>query len=120
MKSGFWMCLAIAALSVGCASRPEFTCAPSRNVTLPKGAVLIDVRTRKEYDKRHLDGSVLIPHDTIKEHIAGFVSGRDAIMYVYCGSGYRAAKACKALNELGYRNVVNLCGINAAEAALGK
>ena len=120
MKNVFWVFLTVATLSVGCVSKPHFTCTSSRNVTLLKGAVLIDVRTQKEYDKRHLNRAVLIPHDKIKEHIAGFVLGRDAIIYVYCGSGYRADKACKALNELGYRNVVNLCGINVAEAALKK
>ena len=89
-------------------------------MTLLPGAKLIDVRTQKEYDKKHLDGAILIPHDIVKNHIAGFTADKDALIYVYCGSGRRAEKAVKDLNSIGYRNVINLCGIIAAEAALKK
>ena len=112
--------LAVAALSAGCASKPEFTCTPSRNVTLLEGSVLLDVRTRKDYDEKHLDGAILIPHDQIKEKIAGVAPDKNTILYLYCGSGRRAEKAIKDLNSLGYRNVINLCGIKAAESALRK
>ena len=110
--------IAAAALFAGCASAPKFTCTPQRSVTLPKGALLLDVRTQKEYDEKHLDGAILIPHDCVTNHIPGFASSRDAILYVYCGTGRRAEKAVKALNSAGYRNVINLCGIKAAEKAL--
>jgi phage shock protein E len=90
------------------------------NVTLPKGAVLIDVRTQKEFDEKHLPGAVLIPHDSIMDHIPGFAPNRNVIIYVYCGTGRRADKALKALNSIGYRNVINLCGIKAAEKSLAE
>lgn len=120
MKIAPYALLAFALISAGCASTPDFTCTPSRNVTLLKGSMLIDVRTQKEYDKKHLDGAILIPHDSVKDHIAGFTLDRNALIYVYCGSGRRAEKAVKALNSIGYRNVVNLCGIKVAEDALKK
>ena len=110
--------LVAAALFAGCISGPKFTCTPQRNVTLPQGALLIDVRTQKEYDEKHLDGAILIPHDSVTDHIPGFALNRNAIVYVYCGTGRRAEKALKALNSAGYRNVINLCGINVAEKAL--
>ena len=112
--------LLAAAMLAGCISGPKFTCTPQRSVTLPKGALLLDVRTQKEYGEMHLDGAILIPHDSITNHIPGFAVNRNAIIYVYCGTGRRAEKALKALNSVGCRNVINLCGIKAAEKSLAE
>jgi rhodanese-related sulfurtransferase len=112
--------LLAAAMLAGCASAPKFTCTPQRSVTLPKGALLLDVRTQKEYGEKHLDGAILIPHDSVTDHIPGFALDRNAIIYVYCGTGRRAEKALKTLNSIGYRNVINLCGIKAAEKSLAE
>lgn len=111
---------AVLALAAGCASKPQFQCCPSRNVTLPAGAVLLDVRTQKEYDEKHLDGAVLLPHDQVKDRIAGVVPDKNTLIYIYCGSGRRADIVRKELFSLGYRNHHNLCGIKAAEKALAK
>ena len=120
MRNVLLLVLVAAALFAGCISGPKFTCTPKRNVTLPQGALLVDVRTQKEYDEKHLDGAILIPHDSITNHIPGFAVNRNAIVYVYCGTGRRAEKALKALNSVGYRNVINLCGIKAAEKSLAE
>ena len=114
MKTGLYAIIAASAIFAGCASTPDFMCTASRNVTLLPGAMLLDVRTQEEYDKKHLEGAILIPHDKVKNHIAGFTADKDALIYVYCGSGRRAEKAVKDLNSIGYRNVINLCGITAA------
>lgn len=116
----FFGALALVALAAGCASTPEFKCVPQRNVTLLEGSVLIDVRTQKDYDAKHIEGAILIPHDRMKERIAAAVPDKNALIYLYCGSGRRAEKAIKTLNSLGYRNVINLCGISAAEISLKK
>ena len=118
MRNVLLLVLVAAALFAGCVSAPKFTCTPQRNVTLPKGALLLDVRTQKEYGEKHLDGAILIPHDCVTNHIPGFSVSRNVIVYVYCGTGRRAEKAVKALNSAGYRNVINLCGIDVAEKAL--
>ena len=110
--------LVASVLFAGCSTTPNFTCTPQRSVTLPEDALLIDVRTQREYDEKHLGGAILIPHDFITNHIPGFTRNRNAIVYVYCGTGRRAEKAVKALNSAGYRNVINLCGIDVAEKAL--
>ena len=118
MRNVLLLVLVAAALFAGCISGPKFICTPQRNVTLPQGALLVDVRTQREYDEKHLGGAILIPHDFITNHIPGFTRNRNAIVYVYCGTGRRAEKAVKALNSAGYRNVINLCGIDVAEKAL--
>ena len=114
------MFAAVFALIAGCASKPRFKCCSSQNVTLLDGSVLLDVRTQKEYDEKHLEGAVLLPHDQISTRIADVVPDKNTLIYIYCGSGRRADIARKTLSALGYRNHHNLCGILAAEKALGK
>ena len=75
MRNVLFLVLAAAALFVGCISGPKFTCTPQRNVTLPQGALLIDVRTQKEYNEKHLDGAILIPHDSISP-VPGILQAR--------------------------------------------
>ena len=36
---------------------------------LPDNAVLLDVRQTDEFNAGHIDGAVLVPHDTIAEKI---------------------------------------------------
>ena len=36
---------------------------------------------------------------------------KDAPLYLYCRSGARSARGCKALEKLGFTNVTNLGGI---------
>ena len=70
-------------------------------------AVLLDVRTPEEYAEGHLPGSVNLPLDRI-ETIA-IAPSRP--LFVYCRSGARSARGCKALEKLGFTNVSNLGGI---------
>lgn len=73
-----------------------------------KGAILIDVRSPKEYSEGHLKGAILIPEYEIKEKILQRVNDREKEIIVYCQSGVRAKKALETLEELGYNNVYNI------------
>jgi phage shock protein E len=67
----------------------------------------IDVRTAVEHSMGHLEGSVNIPHGDIVEKIAAIIQDKNAEIHLYCRSGGRADKALRALEGLGYTNVVN-------------
>lgn len=72
-----------------------------------KGAKIIDVRTRPEYNTKHIIGAKNIVLDDI---IAGKANlDKRKKYYVVCQSGNRSASACKILSENGYE-VVNLKG----------
>ena len=72
---------------------------------------LIDVRNADEYREAHIKGSKLMPLDTLKKTIEKEVQDKNEKLLVYCASGMRSGKACKILNDLGYRNVYNIGGI---------
>jgi phage shock protein E len=73
--------------------------------TREKPLVLVDVRTREEYESGHIPGAVNIPHDEIGARPP--TSDRQALVVVYCRSGSRSASAEKSLRALGFANVIN-------------
>ncbi|WP_425447179.1 rhodanese-like domain-containing protein [Dethiothermospora halolimnae] len=72
---------------------------------------LIDVRTKEEYNEKHIEGSILVPLDVLEEKIDEVVKDKNKEIIVYCRSGRRSKKAANILLELGYNNVYDLGGI---------
>jgi len=94
---------------------------PDGDPTLAKqlvadGALLLDVRTKSEFDERHLDGAVLVPVQELSRRMAEIdtLTGgdHDKPIVVYCRSGHRAGQAKQMLLSAGYRKVTNLGGID--------
>jgi len=77
-----------------------------------KGIILLDVRTKEEYETGHIKDSKLMPVDTLKEESVKSLLDKDATIYVYCRSGNRSVTAANILVEQGYKNVYNLGGIS--------
>lgn len=73
--------------------------------------LLIDVRTQREYDEKHIAGSILIPLDTIAADAGKIIPDRNAKLFVYCRSGHRSRLAVQKLLGLGYTRVFDLGGI---------
>lgn len=76
------------------------------------GAVLIDVRTKEEYNEKHLDNSINISHDVILEGLDKMQLPKDNKIIVYCQSGNRSSQASKKLIKNGYTKVYDLGSIN--------
>lgn len=73
------------------------------------GAILLDVRTKEEYDDKHIDGASLLPLDEINiDNISKLVSDKDIPIIVYCRSGNRSKQAKEKLIALGYSKVYDL------------
>ena len=69
-----------------------------------EGYIILDVRTREEYDQGHIPGAILIPNTEIEEKAEGVLTDKDQLILVYCRSGRRSKIAAEALVELGYTN----------------
>jgi len=74
-------------------------------------AVIVDVRSREEFEQRRIAGSVNVPLDLLKSNIRQHAPDEETPVAVYCLSGGRASSAAKTLKALGYKTVVNLGGI---------
>lgn len=73
-------------------------------------AILLDVRTRQEYNEGHIPCSENLPLQSIDE-ILRIASRKDTPLFVYCHSGARSSHAASALREMGYTHVKNIGGI---------
>ena len=85
----------------------------------------IDVRTAEEFAAWHVSQAVNIPYEQITDRIAEVTADKDALIYLYCRSGHRAGIARESLGNAGYRNVINVGGLEdarnkAAEVAAAK
>lgn len=76
-----------------------------------KGYVILDVRTKQEFNEGHIKGAVLIPNDQIRARAEKELKDKDQLILVYCRSGARAGGAGKDLARMGYTNVKNFGGI---------
>ena len=75
-----------------------------------ENTVLIDVRSRQEYEEGHLIGAILIPLYDIEEEILKIVPSKQTTIIAYCASGIRSKQAQEILEMLGYENVYSLKG----------
>ena len=75
------------------------------------GAVLLDVRTREEYQDGHILGSINIPFQELAG-IESAVQNKSTPIFSYCLSGARSAQASAELRCRGYVSVKNIGGIN--------
>jgi len=69
--------------------------------------IVIDVRSKSEWDTGHVGRAVHIPHTEIAERISEVTTDKEGRIVVYCAAGGRAGKAKKALEDLGFTCVEN-------------
>ncbi len=72
--------------------------------------LLLDVRTRGEYENGHIPTSSLIPYDVLPSGMEDVK--KDQLIVVYCRSGNRSGIAAKTLAKAGFTNVKDFGGIS--------
>lgn len=72
------------------------------------GALLVDVRTPKEYALKHIEGAINIEYDHILSGIKSYALDKRREIILYCSNGTRSRIALSLLQNFGYTNVVNL------------
>ena len=76
------------------------------------GAVLLDVRSPREYREGHIPGSQNVPLQQL-DNVEEVAENKETALYVYCHSGMRSRQAVSLLQAMGYTNVHNIGGIAA-------
>jgi NADPH-dependent 2,4-dienoyl-CoA reductase/sulfur reductase-like enzyme/rhodanese-related sulfurtransferase len=72
-----------------------------------EGSLLLDVRTKEEYERGHIEGAAHIPVDELRDRLAEL--DRDKEILAYCAVGVRGYIASRILQQNGYK-VRNLTG----------
>jgi len=69
------------------------------------GAIIVDVRTRGEFQSGHIKGSINIPLDSLRNNLTKIKKNKPVI--TCCASGARSASAKILLKSSGYAEVYN-------------
>lgn len=85
-----------------------------------EGYILLDVRTKGEYESGYIPGAINIPLSDIDEKIISFLPDKSQMILVYCRSGNRSREASDKLSKLGYSNILEIGGINAWKGEIVK
>ena len=70
--------------------------------------LLVDVRTKEEYNNGNIPGSINIPVDEIRERLPELNTDRN--IFIYCEAGLRGYIAQRILKQNGFDHVLNLSG----------
>ena len=70
-----------------------------------EGAVIIDVRTKHEFQDGHIKGSINVPLNNLSNHYSKLK--KDKPIITCCASGVRSAQAVNILKSNGFPEVYN-------------
>jgi molybdopterin/thiamine biosynthesis adenylyltransferase/rhodanese-related sulfurtransferase len=73
-------------------------------------ATILDVREADEYAQGAIPGAVHLPRGSLEVQVEGVLPDKARPIVVYCAGGVRSALAAKALQDLGYGEVVSMIG----------
>lgn len=112
MKKVILLGVIVVLLLCGCSndkeksSNDKISYLQAKELIINEGAILIDVRTKEEYEAGHIEGAESLPVNEITEDtIKQLVSSLDNAIIVYCQSGARSKEAVDEIVNLGYKNV---------------
>ena len=118
MKKFLIPLLILVLLLPGCAGKAEST--TYRQISMEEAMqimaentdyLILDVRTREEFDTGHIPGAICIPNESISADVLQQLPNPDQLLLVYCRSGNRSKQAAGKLAALGYTNIVEFGGI---------
>ena len=85
-----------------------------------EGYILLDVRTKEEYESGYIPGAINIPLSDINENVVSSLPDKSRMILVYCRSGNRSRQASDKLSRLGYTNIIEIGGINSWKGVIIK
>jgi len=83
---------------------------------IESGALVIDVRSKQEFDRGHLDGAINIDWDDTEALMTAIGSDKQRQVVFYCRTGNRVGKSIVVLKSEGYTNIFNATGLDALNA----
>jgi phage shock protein E len=79
-----------------------------------EGAKLVDVRTREEFDAKHLPAAVNVPVQQLGERLTE-LEPKSQSLILYCRSGHRSGLAYDQLKKAGFSKLYDLGPMTAWE-----
>jgi phage shock protein pspE len=73
--------------------------------------LILDVRSPEEYAAGHIPHAINIPMDDFGEEAPRELPDRNQTIFVYCVKGIRSMNVANRLAHMGYKNIVEMGGI---------
>lgn len=73
--------------------------------------IVLDVRTKEEYNEGHIEGAILIPNEDINDTQPEQLPELNKQILLYCRTGNRSGQASEKLSKIGYTNIYDFGGI---------
>lgn len=80
---------------------------------IENGALLVDVRSKGEFDSGHLEGAIHIEWNNTQGLMQAIGMDTRRPVVFYCRTGNRAGKSIVTLKSKGYTNIFNATGLGA-------
>jgi rhodanese-related sulfurtransferase len=71
---------------------------------------ILDVRDKEEFETGYIPGAINLSRGMLEFKISTLVPDKNASIIVYCGVDLRGPLATETLNQMGYKNAVNIIG----------
>jgi len=75
-----------------------------------RAPLLLDVRSKQEYQQGHINGAINISYDLLAEKSGLIDADKDQEIIIYCRSGRRAQVAYQTLQQKGFTQLIMLQG----------
>ena len=114
MKKIFFMLMIfLIELCAGCGNNfKHISEEEARNIfETEKNYLIVDVRTKEEYEKKHIPNSILIPVEDLREGKFEKLPDKNQMILIYCWTGRRVEDSAKILVANGYTNVYEFGGL---------
>lgn len=86
----------------------EVTAAEAADLLNNLHPFILDVRTPKEYQEAHIEGSKLIPIQELQARIGELELQKHEDIFIYCATGNRSTVASRILADSGFKRIYNL------------
>ena len=73
--------------------------------------LILDVRSPEEFAEGHIPHAINIPMDRIGEEPPQELPDRNQMIFVYCVKGIRSMNVANRLAHMGYKNIIEMGGI---------
>ena len=84
---------------------------------IKQGAIVLDVRSKEEFESGHVKGAINIPLDVLSSH-SKKIGDKNTHIITCCMSGGRSSMAKNILHKEGYDNVYNGGGWHTLQSKL--
>jgi rhodanese-related sulfurtransferase len=90
------------------ANYQEFTAAEASEYIKKQNPIILDVRTKREYQGGHIENANLLPVQELQMRMDELAKYKNEAILIYCATGNRSTVASKILIDAGFTDILNL------------